>query len=107
MTVHRRGSDDAIILEGSCSVEDAEPLLQMLQATPGAAIEWVACQHLHTAVFQLILASGVVPKGPCGDAWIAEWLAPKPRASNRQSGACATGMELVGQPAIYPLSTRG
>ena len=36
-----------------------------------------ACRQLHTAVLQLVLASGKFPIGPCGDAWVAQWLAPK------------------------------
>ena len=83
MTVGR--SDTGIVvLEGVCAVEDAEPLLQLLQATQGAALDWTRCRQLHTAVFQIILASGVAPIGPCGDAWVEQWLAPKlPRNGDR------------------------
>jgi hypothetical protein len=74
-----------VVLDGVCTVEDAEPLLQMLQAAPAASIDWTPCRQLHTAVFQVILASGIVPIGPCGDAWVAQWLVPKlPR--NRNDG---------------------
>jgi hypothetical protein len=76
MTV-RRGDDGAIVLEGVCPVEDAEPLLQMLQAMPPAEVDWRPCRQLHTAVLQLVLASGRVPVGPCGDTWVAQWLIPK------------------------------
>ena len=76
MTV-RRGDNGAFVLEGDCPVEDAEPLLQMLQNMPTAGIDWTQCRQLHTAVLQVILASGTAPIGPCGDAWVAEWLAPK------------------------------
>lgn len=76
MTV-RRSDNGTLVLEGVCPVEDAEPLLQMLQNMPTAGIDWTQCRQLHTAVFQVILASGIAPIGPCGDAWVAEWLAPK------------------------------
>jgi len=76
MTVGRNHAGD-VILEGLCAVEDAEPLLQALQATPEAVVDWTRCEQLHTAVFQVILASGIAPTGPCGDAWAAQWLAPK------------------------------
>jgi hypothetical protein len=68
-----------VVLEGVCAAEDAEPLLQMLQANPAAVVDWTRCRQLHTAVFQVILASGLVPIGPCGDPWVAQWLAPKLR----------------------------
>ena len=76
MTV-RRGDNGVIVLEGVCPVEDAEPLLQMLQAMPSADIDWRGCHQLHTAVLQLVLASGRIPISRCGDAWVAQWLAPK------------------------------
>jgi hypothetical protein len=72
-----RSESGTVGLEGVCVVEDAESLLQMLQATPAAVVDWTRCRQLHTAVFQVILASGIVPIGPCGDAWVAQWLAPK------------------------------
>jgi hypothetical protein len=73
----RRSDAGTIILEGACSVEDAEPLLQMLQATPTADVDWTSCRQLHTAVFQVVLASGIAPGGPCGDTWVEQWLVPK------------------------------
>ena len=76
MTV-RRSDAGTIILDGVCSVEDAEPLLQMLQATPAAAVDWAPCRQMHTTVLQVILASGTAPVGPCGDTWVAQWIAPK------------------------------
>ena len=76
MTV-RRDDNGVIVLQGVCPVEDAEPLLQMLQAMPAADIDWQGCHQLHTAVLQLVLASRRISIGPCGDAWVAQWLAPK------------------------------
>ncbi len=75
MTV-RRGDTGSVILEGACTVEDAEPLLQLLLADPTPAVDWTTCSQLHTAVIQVILASGA-QIGPCGDAWVRQWLAPE------------------------------
>ncbi len=76
MTV-RRGDNGAIVLDGVCPVEDAEPLLQMLQTMPAAQVDWRQSRQMHTAVLQLVLASGRALIGPCGDAWVAQWLVPK------------------------------
>ena len=76
MTI-RRSVEGIVVLDGVCAVEEAESLLQMLQATPGAIIDWTQCRQLHTAVLQVIMASGGSPMGPCGDAWVERWLAPK------------------------------
>ena len=76
MTVHRR-EDGVIVLEGLCAVEDAEPLLQLLQVTPGVVCDWTRCHQLHTAVVQVLLTAGASLTGPCGDAWIEQWMEPE------------------------------
>jgi hypothetical protein len=73
----RRSDYGTLVLEGVCSVEDAEVLLQLLQTGPAVALDWTKCHQMHTAVLQVILASGTVPQGPCGDALVRQWLAPK------------------------------
>lgn len=76
MTV-RRGDTGNVILEGACTVEDAESLLQLLLANPTPAVDWTTCSQLHTAVMQVILASGAARIGPCGDTWVSQWLSPE------------------------------
>ena len=73
MTV-RRQTDGTIVLEATCPVEDAEPLLQLLQATPEARCDWSKCTHLHSAVVQVLLAARPGLIGPCADPWIERWL---------------------------------
>ena len=34
-----------------------------------------ACGQLHTAVVQVILAARPTLVGPCGDAWVGQWIA--------------------------------
>lgn len=75
----RQNADGSIVLEGACPVEDAEPLLQLLQATPDAPCDWTRCSRLHTAVVQVILAARPALRGPCGDPWIQQWVAPHVR----------------------------
>ena len=73
MTVSRR-SDGTIVLDGSCPIEDAEPLLELLLATPAAPFDWTQCDYLHTAVLQVILAARPSFSGQCGDAWVRQWV---------------------------------
>jgi hypothetical protein len=70
----RRDDDGRIVLEGICPVEDAESLLQLLQSAPRATCDWTTCNHLHTAVVQVILAADPNLIGPCGDPWIEQWI---------------------------------
>lgn len=74
MTI-RRSPGGTILLEGICPVEDAEPLLQMLSATPQGTVDWTQCSQLHTAVFQVLTAAKATVVGPCGDPWSQRWLA--------------------------------
>jgi hypothetical protein len=73
VSVSRR-SDGTIVLDGRCPVEDAEVLLELLQATPAASLDWTQCIHLHTAVLQVVLAARPPLAGQCGDAWVRQWL---------------------------------
>jgi hypothetical protein len=74
----RRQEDGTILLEGHCPVEDAESLLQMLQATPKVPLNWVQCTCLHTSVLQVILAAPTRRHGPCGDPWVRQWVEGEP-----------------------------
>ena len=39
---------EAAFLEGVVAVEEAETLLEWLQAQPGRVVDWTDCDHLHT-----------------------------------------------------------
>jgi hypothetical protein len=70
------GRDDngTILIEGDSPAEDAELLLQLLQATPRALLDWTRSGHIHTAVLQVVVAAQPALAGPCGDPWVREWL---------------------------------
>jgi hypothetical protein len=74
----RRGDDGTIILEADCPVEDAEPLLRLLEATPAAPVDWSRCGQLHTAVLQVVLAARPALPGRCGDSWVDRWMPINP-----------------------------
>jgi len=68
--------DGAVIrLEGDLRVEDAEPLLALLQE-PGRAVSLDGAGRLHTAVVQVLLALRPPVSGAPSDAFAARWLAP-------------------------------
>jgi hypothetical protein len=73
MTVTRDPAGN-VVLSGNCAVEDAEVLLQMLQASPGSPVDCRSCGPLHTAVVQVIMAAAPVVVGPVADPWAARWL---------------------------------
>jgi hypothetical protein len=73
VSVNRR-SDGTIVLGGRCPVEDAESLLELLQVSSAAPVDWTQCIYLHTAVLQVILGARRMLVGQCGDAWVRQWV---------------------------------
>lgn len=74
MTI-RVAANGAVQLEGICSVEDAESLLQILLASPGVSVDWRACEWAHTAVIQVLLAARIVPIGAPTGLFMRDHLA--------------------------------
>lgn len=61
-------------LEGSCPVDEAEELLEMLQGNPVTALHLGACASLHTAVFQLVRASRLPVVATPADRFLSRLL---------------------------------
>lgn len=66
----------AIVLEGPCSSEDAEPLLQLLLSNPTAQVDWRLCTTAHSAVLQVLLAAKPPMLGPPENPALARWMSP-------------------------------
>lgn len=49
-------SNSVARLDGACGVEEAEPLLEWLQAHPHGQIDLKHCAQLHSAVLQVLMA---------------------------------------------------
>ena len=71
-----RLEDSVIYLEGSCHVEEAETLLTMLQAQDERILDLGACDHLHAALVQVILALRPPVRDGCSDAFLSRWVLP-------------------------------
>jgi hypothetical protein len=67
---------EVVYLRGECRVEDAEPLLALLQSAPGRLVDLSGTGHLHAAVVQLLLAFRPPLAGPAADDFTARWLMP-------------------------------
>jgi hypothetical protein len=62
-----------IVIAGESPVEDAEILLEHLQARPDGPVDWSACRTLHTAVLQVLMAAKPTLLGACGDEFVRTW----------------------------------
>ena len=74
MNIIRDG--DVIVLQGHCRVEDAEAMATLLHEAPGATIDVSACESVHSAVVQAILAFGASVVGKPTDPFLASLLIP-------------------------------
>ncbi len=81
MTI-RVGEDGAILLEGNCGVEDAETLVRFALADPSAVVDWSGCDRAHTAVVQILLATGAAIRGRSRSAFMNDWVGPLLAASD-------------------------
>jgi hypothetical protein len=68
--------DNTIYLEGSCRVEDAEPLLQFLHQDEGRIVDLTAADHLHAAVVQILIALQPIVRTGSSDPFVAQWIEP-------------------------------
>ncbi|HKL77883.1 MAG TPA: hypothetical protein VJ985_05905 [Gammaproteobacteria bacterium] len=87
-----RFEDDAAYLEEVVSVEEAEELLEWVQDHPGKPLDWSGCDHLHTAVLQVLLALEPPLKGTPRDPFLAAWVAPR-LAGPAEEGAAPNAHE--------------
>ena len=74
MTV-RWSDEGGIHLEGVCPIEDAEPLLQLVLADPGATVDWSSCELAHSAIVQVLLASRARLIGSPKGAFLRDYVA--------------------------------
>lgn len=75
MTVRRAPSGE-VELVGDCPIAEAEILLGLLLENPDAAVDWRGCEGAHTAVVQVLIASGRPVLGPPVDPFLSQWVEP-------------------------------
>jgi hypothetical protein len=63
-------------LSGAVAIEEAEALAEWLRVTPDAALDLSACETLHSAVLQVLLAAAPRCTAPPADPWLAALLSP-------------------------------
>lgn len=74
MKVSRDG--DVISLSGHCRVEDAETLVALLQPSKAVLVDLSACDSVHAAVVQVLLAFGATVAGAPVEPFLRHRLLP-------------------------------
>jgi len=72
-----RVDGDRLILSGVVSIEEAESLRDLLACHPRAGVDLSACERLHTAALQVLLAARRTVASPPVDAFLASWILPE------------------------------
>jgi hypothetical protein len=86
--------EDVAVFTGVCEVSEAEPLLSWLQAHPHAPVDLGACEHVHTAVLQVLMASRCTIAGAAQEDPARPWLGVLPGAAGGfAAGVGATGAQ--------------
>ncbi len=80
MTI-RITQDGTIEVAGRCGVEDAEVLQGHLLAAPRSTVEWSGCEHLHSAVLQVLLIAKPRLRGVPPNAFLRTHVEPLLRSS--------------------------
>ncbi len=63
-----------LVLHGIVTVDEAEELLEWLQAHPAATADLAACTHLHPANLQVLMAAACRVSAWPADAGLRVWL---------------------------------
>lgn len=106
MTVQRVTEDGTLRLEGDCSIEEAETLLELLLTNAEAPVDWSRCRSMHTAVVQVLLALRSpllgMPEDPFLRRWIGPLLSGGAAAEAGSRGNAAEMGHAAGQPQTGP-----
>jgi hypothetical protein len=70
------------VVEGTSIVEDALTLVEFLQSHDDAKVDLGSCNHLHTAVLQVLLMARPEIVSLPREAFLARWLSPLLRQPN-------------------------
>ena len=63
-------------LRGQCGVAEIDELVPFLERHPDATVSLDGCQHMHTAVFQLLRSRRTKVTGTPDNMFILKWLYP-------------------------------
>lgn len=69
-------ADERIYLSGVVSIEEAEMLCQVLAEHRDAVIDLSDCEHMHTAILQVLLAARPERIVPPGDRFLERFVLP-------------------------------
>lgn len=106
MTI-KLGDIGEVLLIGDCSVEDADELIQRLLEDPSVAVDWTKCTNAHTAIIQVLMAAGQLPKGVPKDPFLESMVGPALRRGREANSAFPERPRGAKQPSDTIAITKG
>lgn len=81
-----RVADGIIFIEGRCRIEEAEPLLGYLLEDADRRVDLSACDALHSAVVQILMATKPRITGKPVDPFLCAYVVPLLETERSPSG---------------------
>jgi sialic acid synthase SpsE len=74
MTIRFEG--DEIVMSGVCAIEEIEELMGFLEQHKQAHVNLAQCEHMHTALLQLLMQYHVKVRGTAYTPFLWKWVVP-------------------------------
>lgn len=71
-----RFEDRTARFDGACTVDEAIPLAEWLEATEAPRLDLGPCTGLHTALLQVLMAGRATVAAAPEDAFLRNWVMP-------------------------------
>ncbi len=71
-----RFEDQTARFDGACTVDEAIPLAEWLEATESPRLDLGPCTGLHTALLQVLMAARAAVAAEPEDAFLKAWVMP-------------------------------
>jgi len=71
-----RFEDKTARFDGACTVDEAIPLAEWLEATEAPQLDLGRCTGLHTALLQVLMAARATVAAEPEDAFLRAWVMP-------------------------------
>lgn len=105
-----RYAGNTAVLDGQCAVEDAGELAEWLIADATRGVDLAACEGLHTAVLQCLMALrpplSAIPADPALARWLGPVLGPVQSPSCEAPRRRRSSRAASASPAREPVSQR-
>ncbi len=74
--------ENAVVVEGTCSLEDVEKLLEWFEVHPKGTLNLKQCKHFHSAILQVFMIIRPEITELPDDPYLRDWVVPAMTTTN-------------------------